>query len=146
MSKDNRVPVQSTYRYNVPAEKIYDTLLDPKKARTFMFATIEGKMIKAEIDPKVGGEFVFIDRRESGDAPHYGKYLELSRPNRVVFEFAVQKNSPESDRVSIDIKTLQRGCEVTLTHDVKKEYAHLKERIQQGWDSILDGLGEALRG
>jgi uncharacterized protein YndB with AHSA1/START domain len=145
MAKEARVKVVSSHRYNVPAEEVYDTLLDPKKAAKFMFATFTGKMIKAEIDPHVGGQFLFVDRREGGDAAHYGEYTRLERPHHIAFRFAVQKNAAESDPVSIDIKPLNKGCEVTLTHEVKEEYAHLEDRIQEGWDGILDGLGAALR-
>lgn len=145
MSKDARIKVKSVHRYNVPAEKVFDTLLDPVKAAKFMFATLTGKMIKAEIDPKVGGKFLFVDRRQDGDAAHYGEYTQIDRPRKIAFKFAVQKDAKESDLVTIDIATLQQGCEVTLSHEVKAEYAHLQDRIQEGWDGILDGLGAALR-
>lgn len=145
MSKEAKVKVKVSHRYNVPADQVFDTLLDAEKASKFMFATLTGKMIRAEIEPHVGGTFTFIDRRPGGDAEHYGKYLEIDRPRHITFQFAVQKNAKESDLVAIDIAPLKQGCEVTLTHEVKAEFAHLKERIEEGWDGILDGLGAALR-
>jgi uncharacterized protein YndB with AHSA1/START domain len=139
------VPVKSIHRYNVSAERVYETLLDASKAKKFMFVTVSGKMIRAEIDPKVGGGFVFVERRPGGDAAHFGKYVTLQKPNKIQFRFAVQENAKESDLISIEITPLKQGCEVTLTHDVKEEFAHLEERIQEGWDGILDGLGASLR-
>ena len=140
------MPVTATFRYNVPAERIYETLLDPKKAKKFMFSTITGKMVRAEIDAREGGTFLFVDRRPEGDAAHYGKYLKLEPGRKIVFDFAVQKDAKDWDRVTIDIKALGKGCEVQLTHDLNEDYAHLKDQVRQGWDGILDGLGEALRG
>ena len=145
MGQEAKVKVQATHRYNVPAERIYDTLLDPNKAKKFMFRTLTGKVVKAEIDAKIGGTFLFIEKRPSGEAEHYGEYIILERPKRVAFKFAVQKNAPESDLVTVDIIQLKQGCEVTLTHEIKKEFEHLSERVQEGWDGILEGLGEALR-
>lgn len=145
MSNTEKIEVQVRQPFNAPAERIYDSFLDPERARKFLFATFTGKMVVAEIDPKVGGRFTFVDRRESGDAAHYGKYLELNRPSRIVFEFSVQKDSPEADRVTVDIKPLAKGCEVTLTHEISADYEHLIERVQQGWESVLDGLGATLR-
>ncbi|MGZ3722137.1 MAG: SRPBCC family protein [Bdellovibrionales bacterium] len=145
MGQEAKVKVQATHRYNAPAERIYDTLLDPNKAKKFMFRTLTGKVVKAEIDARPGGSFVFVERRPSGDAEHYGEYVTLDRPKRVAFRFAVQKNAPESDLVTIDVTQLKQGCEVTLTHEIKAEFAHLSDRVQEGWDGILDGLGEALR-
>lgn len=145
MSQPARIKVKCTHRYNVSPDRVFDTLMDPTKAKKFMFATLTGKMIKAEIDGKVGGHFVFVDRRPDGDAAHYGKYLAVERPTHVAFEFAVQKNAKESDKVTIDISPLPRGCQVTLTHEIKADYAHLQEQVHEGWDGILDGLGAALR-
>jgi uncharacterized protein YndB with AHSA1/START domain len=140
-----RAKVIATHRYGVSAEKIYDTLLDVAKARNFMFRTVTGKVVKAEVDGRVGGGFVFVEKREGGQAEHYGEYVQLERPKVVAFRFSVQKNSPESDMVTIELKPLKQGTEVVLTHEIKAEYAHLSDRIQEGWDGILDGLGEALR-
>lgn len=134
------IPIQVIRRIEMPAERIYDAFLNPEKAAKFMFATENGKMIKAEIDPRVGGEFTFIDKRPTGEAEHYGTYLELTRPKRIVFEFAVQKGSAERDRIAIDIKPMPRGCEVTLTHDLKPQYAPYKEKVLDGWSTILGGL------
>lgn len=139
-----KIKIQSKLRYNVPAEKVFDTLLDPTKARNFMFATLTGKMIKAEIDARVGGGFLFVDRRPDGDAAHYGKYLKLERPKHLAFEFATQKDAL-GDLVTIDIESITQGCELTLTHEVSAEYAHIKRQIKDGWDSLLDGLGAELR-
>lgn len=143
-SKD-KIKVKVSHRYNVSAEKVFDTFLDPTKARKFMFATLTGKMIKAELDARVGGGFVFVDRRPEGDAAHYGRYLKLDKPSHIAFEFGMSKELRESDLVTLDISPLKQGCEVLLTHEMKSEYAHLKDRVAQGWDGILDGLGAELR-
>lgn len=140
-----KIKVQVSHRFNAPMERVFDTLMDVDKAKKFMFATLTGKMIRAEIDGKVGGSFVFIERRPTGDASHYGKYLRIDRPTHVAFEFTVQKDAPEGDLVTIDIAPLKQGCEVKLTHEVSADYAEFQERIEEGWDGILDGLGAQLR-
>lgn len=145
MSKIKTIQVQSIHRFNASPEHVFETFLDPDKAKKFMFATSTGKMLRAEIDPKVGGKFAFIERRLGGDAEHYGEYLVLEKPKRIHFRFAVSKDTSGGDVVTIEISPLKQGCEVKLTHEVREDFAHLKERIQEGWDSILDGLGENLR-
>lgn len=142
---NEKIKVKVSHRYNVTAERVFETLLDAEKAKTFMFATMTGKMIKAEIDAKPGGQFTFIERRPGGVAEHYGTYVKLEKPTLISFEFRVQKDAKESDLVTIDINPLKKGCEVTLTHEVKAEFEDLKERIEEGWDGILDDLGAALR-
>ena len=142
MSKTVEVKVK--LRYAAPAEKVFDAFLDPKKAGKFMFATVTGKMVKVEIDPKVGGKFLFLDRRPEGDAEHFGTYTEVERPKRIAFEFAVDRRATHGDPVSIDIKNLDRGCEVTLIHHMSADFADYKDKVELGWAGILDGLADTL--
>lgn len=131
-------------RLDAPAERVFDAFLDPEKAGKFMFASENGEMIKAEIDPRVGGSFVFIDRRENGDAEHYGTYLELNRPRRLSFKFAAQKDAPESDVVIVEITPREKRSEVTLTHEMDAQFAKYKDRVAEGWNNILGGLAMTL--
>lgn len=145
MSSSKTVPVKSTHRFNVEPGEVFDTFLNPARAKKFMFSTVTGKMIRHDIDAREGGTFLFVDRRPEGDAAHYGKYIRLDRPRQIIFEFAVQKDAKEWDTVVIDIEPLKKGTQVTLTHHLKEDFAHLKDGVRQGWDGILDGWGAALR-
>ena len=100
-------------------------------------------MTRVEMDPRVGGKFLLIDRRHGKDIEHVGEYLEIDRPRRLVFTFAVQKFSAQSTLVSIDIVPVGTGCDLTLTHEgVLDEWL---SRTQEGWGMILDGLANSLR-
>jgi uncharacterized protein YndB with AHSA1/START domain len=122
---------------------VFDAWLDPKLARRFAFATPEGEMIRADIDPRVGGRFNFTDRRaEMGDVEHVGEYEVIERPRRLVFTFAVPKYDPKHTRVSLDFAAVDGGTEVTLTHEgVPPEY---QEQTPKGWEMILGSLETAL--
>lgn len=140
MSDDAQVQV--TRRFDASAEQVYDAWLDPERTRKFLFATPTGQMVRAQIDARVGGKFLFVDRRDGQDVHHFGEYLELDRPRRIVFTFAVTCFETEFTTVSLDIVPQGAGCEVTLTQDkVLKDYA---ERTRAGWGRILDGLAKAV--
>jgi uncharacterized protein YndB with AHSA1/START domain len=137
---ENRRTVLVTRRFSASAERVFDAWLDPAKAGRFLFATPQGRMVRAEIDARVGGSFVFTDRRDGEDIEHKGSYLEIDRPRRLVFTFAVAapKFSAETTRVTIEITPLAGGCELSLTHEgVLPDYA---ERTQSGWKMILETL------
>lgn len=128
--------------FDAPAECVFDAWVDPESAGRWLFATPTGRIVRCEIDARVGGRFVIVDRREAGDIEHIGKYLEFERPRRLVFTFAVPHYSPLETRVTLDIVPSGKGCELTLMHEnVLPEWA---EQTQQGWGMILDGLNESL--
>jgi len=144
MNAETPVTVRVTRRFRAAPERVFDAFLDPAMAGRFMFATPAGRMIRVEIDARVGGSFCFVERRGGEDAEHYGEYLEIDRPRRLAFTFATEKDAKEPDRVVIDIVPLEAGCELTLTHEMKPEWAEWAGRTQQGWTNILEGLSATL--
>ncbi len=137
------VTVRVTHLYKTAPENVFDAFLDEKRAGKFMFATPTGEMVRAEIDPRVGGRFCFTDRRPGeGDVEHLGSYLEIDRPRRLVFEFTVPKYSQERSVVALDFAAEGSGCELTLTHEgVLEAWA---EQTNGGWTMILANLETAL--
>jgi uncharacterized protein YndB with AHSA1/START domain len=134
------VVVRVARRFDAAPERVFDAWLDAEKARRFLFATSKGQMVRAEIEPRVGGTFLFIDRREGGDAEHFGEYLEIDRPRRLVFSFHTERGSTDLSRVTVEIVPRGAGCELTLTHEIDPKWADYKDRTQAGWTTILDGL------
>jgi uncharacterized protein YndB with AHSA1/START domain len=131
-----------TRRFDFPIERVFDAWLDPVRAGKFLFATPTGTMVRAEIDARVGGAFNFTDRRDGDDIEHVGTYLEIDRPRRLVFAFSVPKFSKQFTRVSIDLKPLTTGCELTLRHEgVLAEWV---ERTREGWGKITGTLAANL--
>jgi uncharacterized protein YndB with AHSA1/START domain len=129
------ITVRVRHRYAQSAERVFDAWLDVEKAKRFFFATAEGSMVRAEMDARVGGEFVFVDRRGDEDAEHVGRFLVIERPRRLVFEFAVGNPPSPYTKVTIDIEALGDGCQVTLTHQgVPEEFA---KRTEGGWSGML---------
>jgi uncharacterized protein YndB with AHSA1/START domain len=138
MSDQATITVRVKHQFTALPERVFDAWLDPEKARRFLFATAAGQMVRAETDPRVGGRFTFTDRRDGEDVEHTGEYLEIDRPRRLVFTFAVPKYSSVVTRVTIEIVPMDDGCELTLTHEgVPPEYA---ERNVEGWTRILAAL------
>jgi uncharacterized protein YndB with AHSA1/START domain len=138
------IVVRLARRFSARPDQVFDAFLDPALAGRFMFATPTGHMTKVEIDPRVGGSFTFVDRRDGRDVSHVGTYLEIERPRRLVFSFAVGGASSDPDRVTIEIVALATGCELTLTHEMKPEWAEYADRTEAGWGMILQGLETAI--
>jgi uncharacterized protein YndB with AHSA1/START domain len=146
MTTEPRTTVRVTHRFSASPERVFDAWLDPARAGKWLFATPEGQMVRVEIDRRVGGRFVFTDRRDGEDVEHTGEYLEIDRPRRLVFTFSVEKYEQVVDRVTVDIVPLGSGCELTLTHDMRSPGAEeFASRAEDGWTGILERLDETLR-
>ena len=136
--------IRVTQRFAASAERVYDAFLDPDKASKFLFATPTGAVVRCDIDARVGGAFSIVDRRNGEDVAHTGTYVELDRPRKIVFTFLVEKYSNESSKVTIDIRPLNRGCELTLTQEIPAAFASFEERTRSGWAAILHVAAELL--
>jgi uncharacterized protein YndB with AHSA1/START domain len=146
MKNDEKVQVRVSHRFAASAERVFDAWLDPEKTCRFLFATAHGQVVRTDIDARVGGGFVIVDRRDGEDVEHLGTYLELDRPRRLVFTFSVPKYSDgrAADTVSVEIEPLPSGCQLTLTHEMGRSSAELRGRTQEGWQCILEVLAEIL--
>ncbi|MFZ3008343.1 MAG: SRPBCC domain-containing protein [Phenylobacterium sp.] len=134
--------VTVTRRFSVSPERVFDAFLDPAIAGRFMFATPTGEMVRIDIEPRVGGAYSFVDRREGEDVEHVGQILELDRPRRLVFQFAVPKYDPAITVVALDIVAEGSGSRLTLTHEgVLDEY---REQTGRGWTTILEAAAASL--
>lgn len=132
-----------TRHFDASPERVFDAWLDPATAGRWLYSAPNGEMVKVAIDARVGGHFCFRDRRDGEDVDHVGEYLEIDRPRRLVFTFAVPKYSEAFTKVSIDILPAGSGCELSLLHeDVLPEWA---DATQEGWGGILAKLEQRLQ-
>ncbi len=142
MTTTPTVTVRVTRRFTSSAERVFNAWIDSSVAGKWLFATATGQIVKAETDPRVGGKFIFTDRRDGEDIEHVGEYLEIDRPRRLVFKFVVPKYTQIWTQVAIDLVPLASCCDLTLTHEgVLAEY---ESRSENGWTMLLNSLAKVV--
>jgi uncharacterized protein YndB with AHSA1/START domain len=141
MTVAQRTTIRVSRRFDAPAKRVFDAWLDARSAGQWLFATPTGTMVDVQIDAKVGGAFRFVDRRDGVDVTHIGQYLEIDRPRRMVFTFAVTTYSADTTIVTVDILVQGSGCKLTLSHNVSLDD---RDRVEAGWTTTLDALAVTL--
>lgn len=142
------VVIRVSHRYSAPAERVFDAWLTPGQASRFLFRTRTGNVMRCEITPEVGGGFTVTDRRPAAegdesvfDVVHMGKYIEIDRPRRLVFDFSVLTfGSDDPTRVTVDVVPLgPQASEVVVTHEMgSTELARMNEESsRKGWTNML---------
>ncbi|HEY2586684.1 MAG TPA: SRPBCC domain-containing protein [Tepidisphaeraceae bacterium] len=146
---ERRLPlfVRVTRHFAASAERVFDAWLDPAMLGRWMFgeAVRDEQIVRLEVDPRVGGSFSFVVRRQGAEFAHIGSYRELDRPRKLAFTWGVKGHSnPDDSLVTIEIvPTPDGGCELTLTHAMGPKWAEFKERAEAGWTKMLAKLAEA---
>lgn len=100
----------------------------------------------AEVDARPGGRFRVVLREDNG-ARHEvgGRYTEVTPGEGLAFTWAWQ-NAPEREsRVTIRLRAVAEGTELTLTHD---RFADVDTagRHRRGWTESLERLGALFEG
>jgi uncharacterized protein YndB with AHSA1/START domain len=130
-----------TRDYAATAERVFDAWIDPEQARKFLFATPDGEMVRCEIDARVGGRALIVERRATGDARHRLKFETIERPHRLVFMFAADPaEEGQWTRVTVAITSTDGGCRLTLTHEMDPQWGAYEVQTRQGWTMILESL------
>lgn len=138
------IEVRVEKRMRHPRDRVFDAFLDPARVGIWLFRTPDGAMEKIDYDPVPGGDFAIFERRGADLARHFGRFVAIDRPGRIVFDFWTDEAADEPTRVTVAFDDDGDGCVVVLTHDLAPAWAHYADRTAAGWTMILDNLERAV--
>ncbi|MCP1493227.1 uncharacterized protein YndB with AHSA1/START domain [Peribacillus frigoritolerans] len=154
MEKYSTTTLKMIRNFDVMPERVFDAWVDPGMMRKWLF-TLEGTNKVAQNDPQVGGTWEIIDHRDGKDYRAIGEYLEMDRPNKLVFTFKMPQFSEAADTITVELKELQKGCEMTFSQnitvpheenwtesDIEKALGEYHDGSEHGWNLMFMGLKE----
>ena len=129
---------------NASIEDVFDAWLDPTLLAKFILPMPGMPQPQVENEPRQGGSFTIVMRVGENEIPHTGEYLEVNRPNKLVFSW-ISPFSTDGSVVTIDFNAVDSSTtNVELTH-VRFVDEEARANHQGGWSNILDKLNETLR-
>jgi uncharacterized protein YndB with AHSA1/START domain len=145
MSTKQAIRAVVTRRFQATAERVFDAWLNREMVGKWMFgpAVRDEEIVHLALTPRVGGSFSFLVERDGEDIEHVGKYLEINRPERLVFTWIVTSETVGS-RVLVEIVAGDEGCELTLTQELHPSWAEHVGRTEVEWGRMLRALELAL--
>src|SRR5262245_57338597 len=139
----SKIEARVSHRFKATAERVYDAWLDPKQVRVWLSASLKslglaGDVRRVEIDARVGGKYFFSDMRDGTEARHWGAYLELVRPHKIVFTWIVDESEEANpSKVTLTIRPEAEGCVATIVHEMDEAWREYLSRTEAGWARML---------
>lgn len=131
--------VQIKRRYPAPIDRVFEALVNPE-ALVRWFAPNDEMTIDGKFDPTPGGRYRVAMKHMLGNTYTVGGVYEtIDPPNKIVFTWQWE-NEPMSQlgesRVTIELKQIDGGTELTLTHDGFPAQ-DAADNHAEGWDGCL---------
>ncbi len=122
-------------KFDVAPEVVFDAFTKPESMRVWWT-----DQTTFDIDLRVGGRWTIIRKEEETEYTATGEYLEIDRPHRLQYTYAMPQFSPNSDTISITIIPEEAGCVVTFVQsgeDIANELRALlpgsTSASEEGW-------------
>jgi uncharacterized protein YndB with AHSA1/START domain len=122
-----------------PAQEIFDLWTRPELMARWMSPYPGAVQCQAEADVRVGGTFRLSMCSADSQCEIEGTYVQIERPNRLVFTWLGPPTQNATTLVTLELKALKAGTELTLTHE-KLPTAEVRQGHTVGWANMLDHL------
>lgn len=139
-----------TKEIRAPRETVFEAWLSAELRKKWWVTGRPEGLHHCTVDPKVGGHYC-MKQIGSPDTPEgfaadyewimEGEFVEITRPDRIVFTWNVNHIPPERDGlVTLDFEEIPGGTRVHLLHE-NLPTQKLRDDTESGWHEMLDAVG-----
>ena len=98
------------------------------------------------MDVRVGGQWSAVMNLPDGTVKHWaGSFLELDPYDRVVFDLTDEPENPERLPVTVTLRPVTGGTELTLVQQTLGWPAEARAGLEHGYGLFLDSMGALLQ-
>lgn len=136
MTRDDN-PVRMVRELAGTPDQIFGAWTRPAIMRQWLFAGPHSQIVDIEVNLRKGGTFSILEQPDDG-APfidHYGRYLTVKSPRRLVFTLQVPAHFPETTRVEIEIAPTPHGSRLKFV-----QTGIQASIVQPAWEHMLGTL------
>ena len=85
--------------------------------------------------------------RDGTEARHWGTYLELDRPRKIVFTWIVDESEEANpSTVTLTIRSEAEGCVASIVHELDEQWVDYVSQTERGWARMLEQVDYILGG
>jgi uncharacterized protein YndB with AHSA1/START domain len=141
MTDKNTEPVHLKEHFRVSPEILFDAWLAPDLVRLWLFKSPTNEITPPAAYPKQGDDFSIFEWNGREFIDHFGTYLEILRPSRLVFTLSVPKHFKGITQVTVDIQSDETGSLLTFIQ------TGVDRAITEGnWRDMLQQLKQLING
>jgi uncharacterized protein YndB with AHSA1/START domain len=132
-------PLHLEKTFQASAPSVYDAWITKPVAELWLFKN-ETNQLHFEADLKEGGRFSVVEYDGEKKIDHWGKYLEIDRPNALHFTLEVPAHFEGISEVFIEVKETPGGTQLVFTQkniDTSK--------TENAWKGMLAKLDQVLK-
>ncbi|MGK7378699.1 SRPBCC family protein [Planococcus sp. 1R117A] len=152
MAITSTVTLNMARRFNAKSETVFEAWTNPEIMKKWLF-TMESTNKVAKSDLRIGGAWEIVDRRNGVDYQAFGEYVDIIKPNKLVFTFKMPQFSDTEDVIRVFISPVQAMCEMTFSQeivvpheeiwteeDIEREKAEYSTQSEEGWGMMFENL------
>jgi uncharacterized protein YndB with AHSA1/START domain len=146
LPSSNTKAITVTKTIPAPAEKVFDHWLIPTFVGNWMFgpAIQNETIVKLENEVKPGGRFSYTVLRGSNEVEYSGEYLEINRPNRLIFSWQNSDDPICESKVTIQFLKEHGKTKIKITHKFHPTLVGQSVQIKQQWIARSTALADTL--
>jgi len=119
-----------------PADKVFDVWIDPKSPGGPWFGAD-----RVIVNVSVDGLFYLAVKHEGRTWPHFGRFLQIERPQRVEYTWMSEATKGAESIVLVTFEPRGDQTEVTLRHTGVPD-DEMGRQHKDGWTWVLSMLAE----